>query len=425
MTSHPLPTPASLSVRLTAVSTLGPVDLARWRDLAEHAVEPNVFYGPDFLAPTAAHFDPARALRLVVVESGGAWLAVMPYEMVPANRRWPHRHASNDGPILNQFTSLGVPLLRGDDPQRAATGLVRALRRFSHELGGSIEMAFVSGDGPGGAALQRAFTDEGSTLHRWGGDERAAVRFAEVDAPGGFGYLPRSRAKAVRRRARRLTEAVGVPAELDTLTLDAVADPAEFLRFELDTWKADPDRDGPGFSRLREGPEWFTDVFQAHAATGDAILLALRPAGETLYMAAFLRSGGTVFAWYDEYAEKHAQHAPGVLGRLLTVKRFAAQGGLDLLDSCMHPSLYPDQNELYPSRLRTVSFTAALGRWPGQLLLREIVALGRKRRGLARRVRAARARRTGGAVGAPGVAERRAQRGRDLRPAAGSGSAAP
>ncbi|MDF2848888.1 MAG: family N-acetyltransferase, partial [Oerskovia sp.] len=40
--------------------------------------------------------------------------------------------------------------------------------------------------------------------------------------------------------------------------------------------------------------------------------------------------------------------------------------------------------------LRTVSFTAALGRWPGQLLLREIVALGHGRRVLASRVRAAR-----------------------------------
>ncbi|MEK8227851.1 hypothetical protein NKG05_19765 [Oerskovia sp. M15] len=143
-----LPTPL-LTVRLATVATLGPVDLARWNDLAEHAVEPNVFYGPDFLIPTAARFDHDRTLHLVVVESGDTWLAVMPYEMVPANRRWPHRHASNDGPILNQFTSFGLPLLRDVDARRAATGLVRAFRRFSHELGGSIEMAFVSGDGAG------------------------------------------------------------------------------------------------------------------------------------------------------------------------------------------------------------------------------------------------------------------------------------
>jgi len=264
-----------LTVRLAAVATLEADDLARWNDLAEHAVEPNVFYGPDFLVPTAAHFDTGRTLRLVIVEADGSWLAVMPYEMVPANRRWPHRHASNDGPILNQFTSFGLPLLREHDLRRSVTGLVRALRRFSHELGGSIEMAFVSGDGPGGAALQQAFADQGARLHVWGGDERAAVRFAEVDAPEQLGYLPRSRAKAVRRRARRLTEALGAPADLDALSLDPLDDPAAFLAFELETWKADPDRDGPGFSRLRQGPEWFSDVFAAHAAKGRATLVAL------------------------------------------------------------------------------------------------------------------------------------------------------
>ncbi|MEK8227850.1 hypothetical protein NKG05_19760 [Oerskovia sp. M15] len=149
---------------------------------------------------------------------------------------------------------------------------------------------------------------------------------------------------------------------------------------------------------------------------GRATVLALRPAGETLYMAAFLRSGSTLFAWYDEYAEAWAQFAPGVLGRLLTVKRFAEEPGLELLDSCMHPSLYPDQNELYPSRLRTVSFTAALGRWPGQLLLREIQALGHGRRALAHRVGALRRSRAGERPS--GSTRRTARRPRASRPSA-------
>ncbi|MBN0042179.1 GNAT family N-acetyltransferase [Cellulosimicrobium cellulans] len=385
--THPgRPGGSATTSRTVAVRGISDADVAAWRALAHRAAEPNVFFEPDFLLPTVAHFDHDGGVRLLVVERDGRWVAVMPYEMVPGDRHWPRRHASNDGPVLNQVTSLGSPLLDEAEPDAAAAALVAALRAHGRELGRAFAFAYVADDGAAGGALHRALDAARVTLHVWGGDDRAAVRFAELPASEDpLAHVPRSRAKAVRRRARRLGDELGQPVTLSAAALVPVADPAEFLAFEHETWKADPERNGPGFSRIEGGEAWFSEVFSSYAASGNASIVALAVAGVTLYMAGFLRSGSHVFAWYDEYADRFARFAPGVVGRLLSVRMLAADPTVTFLDTCMHPSMYPDQNELYPSRLRTASYTAALGPRPVGWVLRAIPLVGRLRRRLARR----------------------------------------
>ncbi|MGN7704257.1 GNAT family N-acetyltransferase [Cellulosimicrobium sp. 22601] len=384
-TTQPARTARPFTSRTIAVRGISDGDVAAWRALAHRAAEPNVFFEPDFLLPTVAHFDRDGGVRLLVVEDAGTWIAVMPYEMVPGDRHWPRRHASNDGPVLNQVTSLGSPLLDAADPGAAAAALVSALRAHGRALGRAFAFAYVADDGAAGGALHRALEDAHVTLHVWGGDDRAAVRFAELpEDEDPLAHVPRSRARAVRRRVRRLADELGAPVTLSAAALVPVSDPGAFLAFEHETWKADPERNGPGFSRVEGGEAWFSEVFTAYAASGNASIVALAVAGVTLYMAGFLRSGSHVFAWYDEYADRFARFAPGVVGRLLTVRMFATDPSVTFLDSCMHPSMYPDQNELYPSRLRTASYTAALGPRPVGWLLRAIPVVGRVRRRLAR-----------------------------------------
>lgn len=376
--------PPTSTTRVLTVRGITDADVEAWRDLAHRAAEPNVFFEPDFLLPTVAHFDPEGTVRLLVVDDGGRWTACLPFEMVPGDRHWPRRHATNDGPVLNRVTSLGSPLLDGADADAAAGALVAALRRHGRELGRAFAFAYVAEDGAAGGALHRALDAAGLAVHRWGDDERAAVRFdALPDSEDPLGHVPRSRARSVRRRARRLGEELGAPVALPGVSLVAVDDPEAFLAFEHETWKAEDH--GVGFSRTEGGEAWFAEVFAAYGASGNATILALAVAGVTLYMAGFLRSGSTVFAWYDEYASRWARYAPGVVGRVLSVRYFADDPRSALLDSCMHPSLYPDQNELYPARRRIVSFTTALGPAPYGWLLRAIPRVGAARRALERR----------------------------------------
>ncbi|MDF9877536.1 GNAT family N-acetyltransferase [Cellulosimicrobium cellulans] len=369
--------------RVLRVRDVDGTDLARWHALAARPLEANVFYTPDFLVPTVEHFDRHGEVRLVVVEDHDRWLAVLPFETVHAGRRWPLRHGSTDGPVLNLVTSLGSPLVLADDGTANLHHLARALRDHARELGGAVDMVYVAADGAAGGGLRRALEEQGLTVHEWGRDDRATADLESVrHAPEGFAHVPSSRLKAVRRRTRRLGEELGSTAELGTLRLDRVDDADAFLDFEQLTWKADAARDGVGLSRLPGGTSWFRDVFARFAGQGRSSVVALRVAGNTLYMAAFLLHGDMVFAWYDEYADHWSRYAPGVLGRLLTVPQLAATTRAKSLDTCMHPSLYPDQNELYPGRRTIVSYTVALRRGPAAWLLRALPVAGRVRRGL-------------------------------------------
>ncbi|MFC8923165.1 GNAT family N-acetyltransferase [Cellulosimicrobium sp. NPDC057127] len=370
--------------RTLPVRDVGAADLARWRDLAAHPLEASVFATPDFLVPTVEHLDHRGGVRLVVVEDGDRWLAVLPFEKVPPSSRWPLPHASTDGPVLNLVTSLGSPLVRADGGAANLRLLAGALRRHARELGGALDMVYAVADGPVGGGLRRALEADRLAVHEWGRDERAAADLDVVRsaAPGTFPHLTTSRNRDVRRRARRLGEELGTPVELAALALEQVDDAKAFLDFEQHSWKSDAARDGVGLSRLHGGTGWFRDVYSRFAAHGDASVAALRVGGETLYMSSFLRHGDVVFGWYDEYADRWARYAPGVLGRLLGVRHVAATTTASGFDTCMHPSLYPEQNELFPHRRTIVSYTVALHRGPASWLLRAIPLAGRVRRRL-------------------------------------------
>lgn len=365
------------------MATVTGTDLEAWHDLSARAVEPNVFYEPEFLVPTQRYFGTGAGIQLLVVEDGDRWLAVLPLELVPGDSRWPLRHASNAGPALHEYTSLGTPLLDGDDAPRAARELVGALRDNRTLLGHAIVLHLLSVDGPAGRILSEEIDRQRLAVHVWGNDARAVVDYTRREVSGWSDLVSVSRARKVRKELRQLEKeaaAGGLGAPVLEPSDAAVAD---YLAFEMRTWKGDPLRDGPAFARRDGGAEWITSVFDGLRARGGAHLLTLSTAPDTLYMAMYLRSGSTVFGWYDAYAPDAARRSPGTLGRLLAAGHFADVAGVRTLDMCMDPSRFPDQTSHYPDRVRITSLTVALGPWPFSTALDARRLLGRLRHRLA------------------------------------------
>ncbi|MCR6493772.1 GNAT family N-acetyltransferase [Cellulomonas sp. P24] len=353
-----------MTSRIVPVSTVTDADLRAWRDLSARAVEPNVFYDPEFLVPTQRYFGTGEGIHLLVVEDRDRWLAVLPLELVPGDSRWPLRHASNAGPALQEYTSLGTPLLDDGDAPRAARELVDALRDNRALLGHAIVLHLLSVDGPAGRILSDEIHRQRLAVHVWGNDARAAVDYTQREISGWSDLVSANRARKVRKELRQLEKEAADSGLAAPELAQSDAAVGDYLAFEMRTWKGDPLRDGPAFARRDGGAEWVTSVFDGLRAKNGAYLLTLSAAPDTLHMALYLRSGSTVFGWYDAYAPDAARRSPGTLGRLLAAGHFAGVEGIRTLDMCMDPSRFPDQTSHYPDRVRITSLTVALGPWP-------------------------------------------------------------
>ncbi|WP_166850191.1 GNAT family N-acetyltransferase [Isoptericola sp. BMS4] len=367
--------------RIVDVAGIGPGDLAAWRDLAGRAAEPNVFYEPEFLVPTQRWFGVGRGIRLLVVRDAGRWQAVLPFEHVPADRWWPLPHASNAGPALFEYTSLGTPLVDGDAPGVAAGLLVDALAAARRTLGLAVVLHLVGAGGPVLDGLRARARARGLGAHVWGGDERAAVDLAARPGWSWEAGATGSRAAEHRRKVRRLARDLGAP---DATPRPVPCDPEAYLDFEATTWKGGPD--GPAFRRRAGGARWFADVLRGFAADGRAWQHEISGPRGVAYAGVVLRSGGTVFGWYDAYHGDYARSSPGTVGRLLAAEQVGHEPGVRLLDTCMDPCRYPDQTAHYPDRVRTSSFTLGLAGGPVRALVhgrREAGRLSRGVRGLA------------------------------------------
>jgi len=354
-----------MTSRIVPVSSVLSADLDAWRSLSARAAEPNVFYEPEFLVPTQQFFGTGAGVQLLVVEDKERWLAVLPFEFVRGDAKWPLRHASNAGPVLHEYTSLGAPLLDDTDTPRAARELVRALRDHRATLGHVIVLHLLSADGPAGRVLREELGRQRLAVHVWGNDSRASVDYVDREIASWSDLVSVNRARKVRKELRHLEKEANdnglAPPEL----VQSDASVSDYLAFEMQTWKGDPLRDGPAFARREGGAEWLTSVFDGlRARSGAYYLLSLTTAPDTIHMALYLRSGSTVFGWYDAYATDAARRSPGTLGRLLAAGHFAGVDGVRTLDMCMDPSRFPDQTSHYPDRLHITSLTVALGPWP-------------------------------------------------------------
>ena len=71
--------------RIVDVGSLSAHDEQAWRSLRARAVEPNPFCEPDFLVPSAHHFEGFARTKLVIVHDGPVMRAVLP--VVSTRRR--------------------------------------------------------------------------------------------------------------------------------------------------------------------------------------------------------------------------------------------------------------------------------------------------------------------------------------------------
>jgi CelD/BcsL family acetyltransferase involved in cellulose biosynthesis len=358
--------------------------VSAWQDLADHAMEANVFYEPWLLMPALKTLHRGTPLRLVFIyetgspgKSGASRLCgFFPPEPdsrfrnlpIRAWRLWKHTHCF-----------LCTPLIR---PARARETLA-ALLQWAGGDGHAhvLDFSHVRGDGPFHDVLI-TYVKEAGTMQRVTNRFSRALWKAEE---GLDDYLQDTLSAGVRKEYRRQRKRLAELGRLEFRTLREGREVDDWLKVFLDLeasgWKA---REGQALGLNADHRNFVLAAAQLGFARGQVLLQGLFLDGRPVAMLLSFLAGSGGFAFKIAYDETLAKYSPGVqmmldiLGNLHSDSRFA------WMDSCAEPD-HPMINRLWKDQKVIESVLASTGNWrddlavavfpAGQRLVRLIRAL--------------------------------------------------
>jgi CelD/BcsL family acetyltransferase involved in cellulose biosynthesis len=312
-----------------------------WRDLAKRALQPNIFYEPDF-ALSAAEVFGADAGAVLVRSHDGVLRGLFPLQPEP------YRYGMMAGVVTgwtHPYAPLGLPLA---DRDRSEDTLNAWLDHLSGEQDMRLLMLpYLPDDGAFAAALESVLQSRGLASTSFGGHSRAML------APGEDrgGYLAQAMSAKLRkelgRQRRRLSDLGEVAHETATDAFAVGAFVQDFLTLEEKGWK------GRAGSAAAQDPA--IRQFLQNAVTGlarrgqvraDRLTVAGQPAAVTL----LLRRGEAAWLWKTAYDESFARYSPGMQLTRDVTEALLKDGSISAADSCATPD-HPMIDHVWRERL--------------------------------------------------------------------------
>lgn len=297
----------------------------QWRSLAETAVEPNVFAGPECFLPALRHLDGGRT-SFLIAEQDGQLAGVLPLRV--SRTRWgvPLAVAIHHLP----YAPHGAPLIaRGN-----ATGIVTALlvALLEHRPSpASLMLQHMPAAGPLADVWNEALTLGG----------RRAVLFAPFERPAmgkdGADYLAarmtRHRRRRLEQQRRKLLERVGDTEVVVTAELSAIGTALErFFALEASGWKG---RRGTAAGQETARAAFFRESTAALAEEGEARIVEIMAGSAPIAAALLFIAQGRAWFFKTAYDEALARHSPGVLLDIAVTEALDRDPAITLGDSLM------------------------------------------------------------------------------------------
>jgi len=344
-------------------------DLQHYRqeltELAENALDENLFYEPWMLFPALEVFTSASNLFLVLVytatSTNGTNQRVL-CGFFPLEKRWLYH-----GLPLPYFTLWRHPYCFLSTPLVHKLYAFAAYRTFfkwaknEQRYAQVMELPQLSADGPASDMLHSVIRHD------------AGIKFAEslytraILYPRGDAeiYLANSLSgksrKELRRKKKRLSELGHVEfTELDDSD-DLEIWMHDFMQLEAAGWKG---RNGTAFKSKSVDKEYFLVVIREAFKRGKLMMLALRLDGRPLAMKCNLLSFDGGYAFKIAFDENFRHFSPGVLLELEHIRRVHRNVCIRWMDSCAKPDNFMI-NHLWsgrkPMRTVVVSTSRVLG----------------------------------------------------------------
>lgn len=274
-----------------------------WRVLAARALQPNVFYEPDFALPAAAVFGENAGAVLVRGDDG------------TLRGLFPTRHDHYRYPVLpgaaagwtHPYAPLGLPLIDRD----CAPEVLKAwLAHLCDEQGlRFLLLPLVPDDGAVAQALRDSLRERGLLCAAFGSHRRALL------APGEErdSYIARAinakTRKELARKQRRLSDLGEVAHDAATDPLAVRAALQDFLALEEKGWKG---RAGTAAAQDTALRRFIESAVVGLARRGQARADSLSVSGQPVAVTVLLRSGTCAWLWKIAYDEAVARLSPGV-----------------------------------------------------------------------------------------------------------------
>ncbi len=339
-----------------------------WQDLADHAIEANVFYEPWLLRPALRTLKQGTPLRLVFIyetsspETPGVsrLCGFFPMEPisrfrnlpVPAWRLWKHQHCF-----------LCTPLIRSERARETLT----ALLRWAGAVGGAnvVYFSHVRGDGPFHDLLMR-HTNETGTLQRVTNRYARALWQKEQELED---YLQNTLSTGVRKEYRRQRKRLGEMGRLEFRTLQQPREMDEwleqFLHLEASGWKA---RAGTALAMNASERAYVREAAQEGFARSQLLMQGLFLDGRPVAMLLSFLAGTGGFTFKIAYDEEFAKFSPGVQVMLEVLGCLHSDSRHVWMDSCAEPN-HPMINRLWKDQRVIESVLVSTGNWVGNLVV--------------------------------------------------------
>ena len=319
--------------------------------LSRRAIEPNLFFDPQFLAPAMPRLDDRKVKLMVVRDETGArsrLRLLMPYSVetaswmrgAPTIRAWTH-----------PFGRCGTLPLDGDDPHDILKTFLAGLTRPELKLPDILVLPDVRLDGAMAKAMLQVAAEAGLPTATVNATTRAAL----VKAPGIDHYIdPRlahagsGRRRRELKRQRRLLERDGpvrieMAREPDAVRLGL----EDFLAIEAGGWKG---RQRSALIMDRYRSAFAREAVNALAGDGRCRVFTLKVGEKPVASLIAFVDRGEAYAWKTAYDETFAKASPGQQVMAEATRLLLSDPSVRRADSCAMPDHFV-MNRFWPGRI--------------------------------------------------------------------------
>jgi len=366
------------AARAAELVALEAVPAGAWASLYARAIEPNVFYSPEWALAVTKHVPGDDKINALLAWDSPAKKKLIGF--LPVTSTW--RALKLPLPVLvtwHGYAPLSVPLLDKDAAEEAAEGLLQAAR----EAGAyALLVSVLSEEGPAADAFRKTLAKSGlapRTLHR---EERALLDAKSCAEHSLQDALGSKKLKELRRQRNRLADDGEVRFSMSVSPQQTEAALDQFLKLEAAGWKG---KRGTALGAKEGLNRFIRETARKLGPQGKFEVATLTRGADTIAAGIVLRHSERGYFFKTAYDERLSKCSPGVQLTLDLTRHLCADEMLSSVDSTAAAD-HPMINHVWKGRLALSETLMPLRTGPSASIFASVISGRRVLREAARRI---------------------------------------